>query len=698
MSFDAWHATPKLYHHSADSIPAIALGSTASVPVKNQRQAFYFSGMHTLNSDPLLYGLMSEELVPAKSLIMADFSTLGNASWTNLTLPAEVLPRARSQIVWVPVGSQGLLVALGGVPYPPDLFTNFTSEQQDANKQAGSSFMSTVSIFDIATKQWYQQNTTGEIPDQLEGFCAVLAHKADVSQTTFEIFVYGGTNGLERPGGAIPATDNVYVLSMPAFRWFNVHSGNESHARTRHACAMPSPNQMLVVGGWPGTGKCFEDWSTLDVFDLNTLEWLRKFDPHASKPYKTADVLTQQLTNKPGVLTPAVSTLFDTPYSKTISNFYPTAKPRSKSKRLGAIVGGSVAGTVLAALVVLSIWCFRRSMRWSSADRESSITTSSGGPIMRWLRGTQSTMPPKSVMSDATTEVEPAVIFSKAPAELDSRARAESMATGPQAELEEARLNTALHPSRAYSSTRPRRSRSRSPSSQQTVSVEAAGAPLHEVHGESKNLSIPPTMVSSERDGTGLAYLTDHHLYPWDINWTQTEPQADEKAAVADDDKASLQRSPSAVTMPSPVDKRARSTKVADLPQAPNEAAITEMGVEPDQHRQDAAAVEPAPDHAPETRTSTAATPQMSKRDSAVSPLLQQQDISRTRDRTQFSSISSSVSAMDDLPASVVDTTLQSRGPARVDSLAQVIRKRTNGDHESEILNRADTVGDGDRD
>lgn len=635
---------------------------------------------------------------------MADFTTLGNALWTNLTLPTEVLPRARSQTVWLPKGSQGALIAFGGVPYPPDLFP-LNSTQQDANKVIGSSFMNTVSVFDIATKKWYQQNTTGDILDQLEGFCAVLAHEADLDHTSFEIFVYGGTNGLATPGGAVPAKDEVFVLSMPSFTWVKVHPGNDSHARTRHACATPSPNQMLVIGGWPNNGKCIEDLSIVDVFDLNKLKWLGKFEPGSSEPYQTPDEVSQQYKGKTGAqLTDGVQILFNTPYSKKIDIYYPTANQGPKTKNLGAIIGGSVAGTI-AALALLSLWYFRRATRRACADRESSVTNSSGGPIMRWLRGTQSTLPPKSVMSDATTEVEPGVVLSKAPAELDSRTRAESMATAPQAELEEARLNTALHPSRAYSSTRPQRSRSHSPSSQQTVSVEAASAPLHEVHGESKDLSIPQPSGPIDGDGGGLAYLTDHHLYPWDINWTHTAPQTRERAAAADGDEGSLQRSPSAS---SPAHKAPRLMEVTNLPQVYDEAATTNRSVEPDRHLQDAAtnrdraqhssAVEPSSDHLPETYASTAAATQMSKRDSAVSPILHQTQTSRTRNRTQFSSISSSFSAMEDLPVSVVGDTEQSRAPTRVDSLAHVIRKRTNTDHESGSLERGDKIDGDDRD
>lgn len=156
--------------------------------------------------------------------------------------------------------------------------------------------------------------------------------------------------------------------------------------------------------------------------------------------------------------------------------------------------------------------------------------------------------------------------------------------------------------------------------------------------------------------------------------------------------KSDLQRSPSAVTAPSgssdyncqlasapsPIDEASKPTGVEDAPRPIDQTAIFAADSKPEQQSTNPAETEPS--HAtaldsdlPETATSSS---QMSKRDSAVSPL--------ARDRTQFSSISSTVSAKEDLPCSVVGAQQRHGTTATVASLAHVIQKK-HGDGGDEV-------------
>lgn len=65
---------------------------------------------------------------------------------------------------------------------------------------------------------------------------------------TVHSYLYGGF-AAEGPGGF----DDVYVLSMPSFKWINVFNGSNGTSTYQHgACSANVINrdQMLIIGGW----------------------------------------------------------------------------------------------------------------------------------------------------------------------------------------------------------------------------------------------------------------------------------------------------------------------------------------------------------------------------------------------------------------------------------------------------------------
>jgi hypothetical protein len=112
-------------------------------------------------------------------------------------------------------------------------------------EQISPTVMSTVSIYDIATQQWYEQNTTGNIPSALTQGCTVR----ELAQDGFShnIYWYGGFDGLSMTE---TLSDGVWVLSLPSFIWTKIYSGIASHTRAGHLCAKPYPDQMIVIGGY----------------------------------------------------------------------------------------------------------------------------------------------------------------------------------------------------------------------------------------------------------------------------------------------------------------------------------------------------------------------------------------------------------------------------------------------------------------
>lgn len=112
----------------------IAYGGAANAPSENK--AFYFSGMQSPSHGPVYYPGGNDSLTAvnvSNTLITVDMSVQNSDKWTNVTLPSDIPGRANPELVWVPVGSQGILVALGGVVYPGFVNAGHTSDNETAS-------------------------------------------------------------------------------------------------------------------------------------------------------------------------------------------------------------------------------------------------------------------------------------------------------------------------------------------------------------------------------------------------------------------------------------------------------------------------------------------------------------------------------------------------------------------------------------
>lgn len=97
----------------------IAYGAAASVPSENL--GFYFSGLRSPTWAQTKYPPVvvdSTAVNVSNTLISVDFTTQNFEKWSNVTLPDSISGRASAELVWVPVGEKGILVALGGVVDP----------------------------------------------------------------------------------------------------------------------------------------------------------------------------------------------------------------------------------------------------------------------------------------------------------------------------------------------------------------------------------------------------------------------------------------------------------------------------------------------------------------------------------------------------------------------------------------------------
>jgi hypothetical protein len=93
-------------------------GGAASAPSENK--AWYFSGLTSSSLGPIYLstGSSASATNVSDTLITLDMTTQYQETWTNKTLPDYIKGRANAEIVWVPIGKEGILVVLGGVVYP----------------------------------------------------------------------------------------------------------------------------------------------------------------------------------------------------------------------------------------------------------------------------------------------------------------------------------------------------------------------------------------------------------------------------------------------------------------------------------------------------------------------------------------------------------------------------------------------------
>lgn len=107
--------------HRLDNLPNsvsqfVTFGGAANAPSENL--AWYFSGQTSQSGKSIFqnYNATTRASRITNSLITLDMTIQGDETWSNKT--TTVKGRASPALVWVPVGTKGILVALGGVTFP----------------------------------------------------------------------------------------------------------------------------------------------------------------------------------------------------------------------------------------------------------------------------------------------------------------------------------------------------------------------------------------------------------------------------------------------------------------------------------------------------------------------------------------------------------------------------------------------------
>ncbi|KAI1284142.1 hypothetical protein F5Y07DRAFT_348810 [Xylaria sp. FL0933] len=199
----------------------------------------------------------------------------------------------KGSMVYVRYGQAGILVAFGGyqTAYAGTEIPDWPWDQRS---------YSDIYIYDIFSSTWYHQTATGEIPDLRVESCAAVSSAPDDS--SFQITIHGGWDQLRRR-----AFNDVWVLSLPSFRWIKVEdtgnpdlAGVDQPGRNRHTCDMFNETSMIVTGGeitlgewntsWPAQ-TCNPSYPPIKVLDTSTYTWQTEFNPGLT--YSVPEVVTR---------------------------------------------------------------------------------------------------------------------------------------------------------------------------------------------------------------------------------------------------------------------------------------------------------------------------------------------------------------------------------------------------------------------
>jgi Kelch motif len=490
-------------------------GAGANAPSENV--GFYFGGLFNLNGTKFDYFAPPTDLW--SSLIKVTTVDQGHADWAVYNVTSNIPWRAEGALVWVPASSQGLLIAIGGVVKPADL--NYYIPSDNATKSM--KFLKEFPVYDIGSNEWSLQTLNDGSPfpdDPLAQFCTVVASSADGSH--HEIYVYGGwdSNG-GKPQG------EVWILTVPSFTWIRADSpGRAGDPRQGHVCFSPYADQMIVVGGTGASGGLPNTNNTVDVYNLNELNWTGTYDPTVYQDYKPHQTVLDVISATPTAsnLASDVAGWFSTKYNMDRIKFYgpyksvnettppppthtttgtPTPTPRPHRDWVVPVAAsvGTVGGLALVGLLIF--FCYHKQI--AERRRQSKEPTEANNRkswIVPWLWSSSSAAGGNDVGSDTITEVEnpssPPPMAMANPLELEGEYVAQS----------DADASTRRE---RWSSSTP----VRSPRVEYAGPVEGPDTAVHEVHGSSRithpddinydfrNMAMyPPSFVSGGHSTT----------------------------------------------------------------------------------------------------------------------------------------------------------------------------------------------------
>ncbi|KFY77754.1 hypothetical protein V499_02931, partial [Pseudogymnoascus sp. VKM F-103] len=390
------------------------VGYGAGVSVPSENMGYYFGGMNSKSHGPVYYpsdNATTDPTTYSRDLISVDMTNQMQEVWKNETIKSIVPGRASPEMVWVPVGKNGLLVVIGGVVDPVFANASFSlTAERMANSQLKSpAFITTVSVYDVESKTWFQQDTTGgPAKTAWTQGCTVVASAPDGS--SHNIYYYGGFDGINLRS---PFNDEVWILSLPSFTWVKAAVGRSGHGRAGHRCIKPYPDQMIVLGGYPANGGTAQTCVTggiVQLFNLTSLQWIDSYDPRVWSNYTVPSVVTAAIAGAASTKwnNASLATVFETeydtskitpwyPYAYTSTPTNPTNPPVPTTTTVPAPGGGTpkwlapVLGVVLTLVVLsalaIAFLLYRRRRYLRRRDSVAATSEVNRNRILSWVWG-----------------------------------------------------------------------------------------------------------------------------------------------------------------------------------------------------------------------------------------------------------------------------------------------------------------------
>ena len=150
----------------------VSYGAGVSVPSENL--GFYFGGARSSSGGEIFYVPANESVNAdqiASSLIELNITLIpqGGGQWNNHTLPPTVTSRVSGELVWVPVGQNGALIAVGGV-------TEIVWETLNTSISAADAATIVRSSLSLARSSSYAHKIAGSRESSIYGDCCSLRH------------------------------------------------------------------------------------------------------------------------------------------------------------------------------------------------------------------------------------------------------------------------------------------------------------------------------------------------------------------------------------------------------------------------------------------------------------------------------------------------------------------------------------------
>ena len=99
-------------------------------------------------------------------------------------------------------------------------------------------------------------------------------------------------------GSKTVKSGQVYILSLPSFRWF-LANNITTHPRAAHTCHATNSNQMVIIGGMDPTYSLDglsdnhekDPWTNgIGVFDMTAFRFKDSYQANAER-YKTPEII-----------------------------------------------------------------------------------------------------------------------------------------------------------------------------------------------------------------------------------------------------------------------------------------------------------------------------------------------------------------------------------------------------------------------